>query len=204
MSKIAKKSARYFAAVARMLAAKYNIRTAEKGERRRRVEALGPEVITLPRIAACFAELTTNLYHREFGRAIINLSEFVIDGMEPPKAMFSPMFSSVVRKGYMVGQTMINIHSQLMLINILVDNVLHVRNRVTPLDQIWTYYLASYNSSVMLPRARIEQCNRFGVTVNGHFSPVITRLREHCLNRIRELRPHERLDDIIREMNTFD
>lgn len=149
MSKIAKKSARDFAAVARMLTAKYNIRVAEEGERRRRAEALGPKVITLPRIAACFAQLTTNLYHREFGRAIINLSEFVIDGMEPPKALFSPMFSSVVRKSYLVGQTMVNIHPQLMLINILVDNMLHVRDRVTPLNQIWTYYLASYNSSVL-------------------------------------------------------
>lgn len=47
ISKITKKSARDFAALTRMLTAKYNIRVVEEGDRRRRAETLGPEVITL-------------------------------------------------------------------------------------------------------------------------------------------------------------
>lgn len=114
----------------------------------------------VPRISACLCQLTTELYSRGFGRPLANFSEFG----EVPVAMFSPMFSSVVRRGYRLPNgVMVNMHPQLILINILVDNVLHVRDKVTPLDQIWTYYLASYNSGVLLDSARIEQCNIFGV-----------------------------------------
>jgi len=164
IGKILKKSAKDYNALMRMLIAKYNIRANEETERRRRAEALGPEVITLPRISACLCQLTTELYSRGFGRPIANFSEFG----NVPVAIFSPMFPSVVRKGYRSSQgVMINIHPQLILINILVDNVLHVRDRVTPLDQIWTFFLASHNSGVLLDSARIEQCNKFGVTVDG-------------------------------------
>jgi len=79
--------------------------------------------------------LTTELYSRGFGRPLANFSEFG----EVPVAMFSPMFSSVVRRDYRLPNgVMVNMHPQLILINILVDNVLHVRDKVTPLDQIWT------------------------------------------------------------------
>lgn len=198
VGKILKKSAKDYNALMRMLIAKYNIRSNEETERRRRAEALGPEVITLPRISACLCQLTTELYSRGFGRAIANFNEFG----QVPTALFSPMFSSVVRKGYLdENGILINLHPQLMLINILVDNVLHVRDKVTPLDQIWTYFLASYNSGVLLDTARIQQCDKFGITVEGKFIPALLVLREHCIRRIRELRPHERIDDFIREMN---
>lgn len=198
VGKILKKSARDYNALMRMLIAKYNIRSNEETERRRRAEALGPEIVTLPRISACLCQLTTELYSRGFGRAIANFNEFG----DVPVAIFSPMFSSVVRKGYLdQNGVMINLHPQLVLINILVDNVLHVRDRVTPLDQIWTYFLASYNSGVLLDSAREAQCNKFGVTVQGLFIQQLLGLREHCIRRIRELRPHERMEDFIREMN---
>lgn len=195
-SKIAKKSARDFTGVMRMLIAKYNIR-ADETDRRRRAEALGPEVITLPRISACLSQVTTSLYHAGFGRAIANFSEFG----EVPAALFSPMFSSVVRKSYRVNNILYNIHPQLILIAILIDNILHIRDRVTPLDQIWTYYLAAYQSSVIVDSARIEQCNLFGMTIEGKFIEDILNLRDHCKRRIRELRPHERIEDFIREMD---
>lgn len=68
------------------------------------------------------------------------------------------MFASIVRKSYRDGNILYNIHPQLILIAILIDNVLHIRDRVTSLDQIWTYYLAAYQSSVIIDSARIEQC----------------------------------------------
>jgi len=197
ISKIAKKSARDFAAAMRMLIAKYNIRADTEGQRRRQIEPLGPEIITLPRIAACLPQLTTNLYANGFGRAIANFSEF--DGA--PSAIFSPMFASVVRKSYVLNGLKYNIHPQLMLIAILIDNVLHMHDKVTSLDAIWTYYLAAYQSTVMLDTARIEQCNEFGVCNDGHFVPEITNLQDHCLRRIRELRPHDRIDNFVREMS---
>lgn len=198
VGKILKKSAKDYNAMMRMLIAKYNIRSNEETERRRRAEALGPEVITLPRISACLCQLTTELYSRGFGRAIANFTEYGA----VPVALFSPMFSSVVRKGYRdANGVMVNIHPQLVLINILVDNVLHTRDKVTPLDQIWTYYLASYNSGVLIDSARIAQCDKFGITMDGVFIPTILALRDHCMRRIRELRPHERIDDFLNEMN---
>jgi hypothetical protein len=197
VAKISKKSSRDFQAVLRMLISKYNIRANDETDRRRRTEALGPEIITLPRLAACFCQLTVTLFHFGYGRTIANFTEF---GNAPP-AMFSPMFPSVVRKTYIRNNIKYNIHPQLVLIAILVDNVLHIRDKPTPLELIWTYYLASYQSSVMLDNARIDQCDIYGVTVEGYFIDNIINLREHCRNRIRELRPHERIDELLKEMD---
>ncbi|CAL1688666.1 unnamed protein product [Lasius platythorax] len=199
IDKIAKKSSRDFTNILKMLVAKYNIRANEEG-RRRRAEALAPEVISLPRIAACFAQLTTSLYHEGYGRSI---ASFTADFRGCPDAMFSPMFPSVCIKGYVEDNIMINIHPQLILVAILIDNVLHVRDKVTPLDQIWTYYLAAHNSTVLIDDARVEQCNHFKVTIEGKFVEKILQLRNHCVNRIRELRPHERFRDYINEMDTI-
>jgi len=197
ISKISKKSSKDFAAVMKMLIAKYSIRADDEGQRRRRIKPLGPEIITLPRIAACLPQLTTNLYANGFGRAIANFSEF---GDVPP-ALFSPMFASVVRKSYILNGIRFNIHPQFVLVAILIDNVLHMRDKVTSLDAIWTYYLAAYQSTIMLDSARIEQCNEFGICEGGYFNLKITNLRDQCLRRIRELRPHDRIDDFIREMS---
>ncbi|XP_020295066.1 uncharacterized protein LOC109860410 isoform X2 [Pseudomyrmex gracilis] len=89
ISKIIKKSSRDFTNVLRMLVAKYNIRANEESEKRRRTDDSGPEIITLPRIAACFCQITTELYHRDFGRAIASFTEF----RQVPLAIFSPMLA---------------------------------------------------------------------------------------------------------------
>lgn len=200
ISKISKKSPKDFTGVLKMLVAKYNIRIVDETDRRRRAEALGPEIVTLPRIAACMAQLTTSLYHHGFGRAIANFDEFG----DLPSAMFSPMFASVVRKTYVRNEVKENIHPQLVLIAILIDNVLHLRDKVTPLDQIWTYYLAAYQSKVVLDNARVRQCQVFGICdENGYFIDDILDQRERCKRRIKELRPHERIEDFIKEMDSI-
>lgn len=43
--------------------------------------------------------------------------------------------------------------------------------------------------------------NVFNVTIDGKFNEVILNLRSHCKRRIRELRPHDRMEDFIREMD---
>lgn len=116
-----------------MLVTKYKIKADDID---RRMEALGPEIVTLPRISACLSQITTSLYHARYGRTIANFSEF------GEVAIFSPMFSSVVRKSYKLNNVLFNIHPQLVLIAILVDNMLHIRDKVTSLEQIRIYYLA--------------------------------------------------------------
>lgn len=98
------------------------------------------------------------------------------------------MFSSMVRKSYTEQNVTFNIHPQLILISILIDNVLHIRDRVTPLDQIRTYYLASYNSSVLMDNARIEQCKQFGITIRGRLIQSLLDIRQNCIDKIKELR----------------
>lgn len=194
ISKIAKKNARDFASVLRMLIIKYSIRADKTNSR---AEALGPEIIILPRIAACLSQITTSFYNAGFDRAIANFSEF--ENCSP--ALFSPMFPSVVRKSYRLNDIIYNIYPQLTLIAILIDNILHIRDRVTPLEQIQTYYLAAYQSAVIIDSTRTEQCNKFGVTIDGIFSNQILKSRDHCKRRITELRRHERIEDFIREMD---
>lgn len=111
------------------------------------------------------------------------------------------MFPSTVRKSYIKNNIIYNIHLQLILIAILIDNVLHMRDRVTSLDQIWTYYLASYQSVIIIDSARIEQCDLFGITKDGIFINEILNLRDHCKRRIKELRPHEYVEDFLKQMD---
>ncbi|CAK9816441.1 hypothetical protein ANTPLA_LOCUS8968 [Anthophora plagiata] len=74
------------------------------------------------------------------------------------------------------------------------------RDKPTPLDLIWTYYLASLNSTVIPEEQRQSMCQHIGVIQDGAFIPAIVDKRDFCLGCIRELRSHERINDFFAEM----
>ncbi|KAK2582086.1 hypothetical protein KPH14_002789 [Odynerus spinipes] len=193
---IPKKYQRDFVRVMRMLCEKYGIRA----ERRGWSESLDPKVVTLPRISVVFPQMTCALFHRGYGRCIFDPR---MVGEDLPLAMFSPMFPSVVSRTASANGQRQNIHPQLVLIAILSDNVLHQSDRPTPIDQIWTYYLASFNSPVLSLNQRHYMCEQFEMIHGTGFTQDILNIRHTCIERIRELRPHGRLDDIIHEMNNL-
>lgn len=95
ISKISKKSSQDYLNILKMLIDKYQIRTNETTGRQRRAEALGPDIITLPRISACVPQMTTSMFAKGFGRVIFNKED---DFPNCPQGLFSPMIASVVRK----------------------------------------------------------------------------------------------------------
>lgn len=200
VGKILKKSNKEFVNVMKMLCAKYTVKVEERG-RGRRAEALSPEVITLPRIAAAYPAITCDLFDRGHGRSLANRGIFP---PEVPNVFFSPMFASVVTRVVRVQGVQQNIHPQLMWLAILVDNVLHQRDRPTPLDLIWTYHLAAFNSNILEPSERQRLCIKWEVVVGNPptFVESLTGMRERAKEEIRRLRPHERLDELIREMDS--
>lgn len=150
VGKIMKKSNKEFMEVMKMLCGKYTIKTEERLTGRR-TEALPPEVVTLPRIAATFPAVACELYHQGLGRQLVGSDVFPEN---LPRVYYSPMFSSVVSRSAKVGEVKQNLHPQLMLIAILLDNLIHQRDRTTTLDMIWTYHLASYNSKIISEATR--------------------------------------------------
>ncbi|KAI4481599.1 hypothetical protein M0802_013909 [Mischocyttarus mexicanus] len=198
-SKILKKSQEDFILCIKHLANKYGISTTED-RRRLRSTSLGPNVVTLPRIAACFPILTCSLFNSGYGRCIASKTMYTGKVLE---AFFSPMFPSVVSRSVKDGAA--NLHPQLVLWATLIDNVIHQRDKPTPLDQIWTYYLASFNSSVMIPEERHALCTKFGIVEEDGLSFIkdLSDIRKACKDKIRELRPHERIDEILREMESL-
>ncbi|KAI4476040.1 hypothetical protein M0802_014945 [Mischocyttarus mexicanus] len=164
-SKILKKAQEDFVKCFKHLANKYGINTTED-RRRLRSTSLGPNVVTLPRIAACFPILTCSLFNSGYGRIIASKAMYTGD---IPEAFFSPMFPSVVSRSVQDGAS--NLHPQLVLWAKLIDNVIHQRDKPTPLDQIWTYYLASFNSSVVIPEERHALSIKFGVVLDDGTSP---------------------------------
>lgn len=205
--KLIKKSNRDFVKIVKMLCAKYQISAEASRKKKDRNESLDPEVMTFPRIAAVFAQMTVTLHHRDFIRNIANIDEFQPGVVKLPKAFFSPMFPSVVSRLVRSGPNnkIQNIHPQLVLLAILVDNVLHQQGSVTDLGMIWTYYKASFSSPVINAKQRHELCKHFGVVdENDQFAAVITGQRQRCIERIRELRSHGRINEYLQAMEVLE
>jgi len=162
IDKLLEKSKEDFVAVLKMLVEKYHV-SKDRRVLGPNVKPLGARVVTLPRITACFPQSAVTLMHRGHGRCIANISEYPW-----PRAIFAPMFPSVCPNMSKPGE-IINIHPQLVLIAVLVDNVIQAKSRkMTPLQQIWAYYLASYNSQVCIQDYRRELCYECDILTQEH------------------------------------
>jgi hypothetical protein len=182
--KIMRKSTETMSRVMNLLKVKYNINTTK----RRPGTSLDSKTITIPRIAASFPAITVGLFHKNFGRSIIDSSQLFAE-IDLPRAIFSPMIASVLPKTNNAPLAVI------LLIAVKTDDVLHQTDNKTALQALFQYLMASYNSTAVTEMVKQKNCEVWGIgsRMNGAFTynPIILGLVQRSKASISELRSND-------------
>jgi hypothetical protein len=166
--------------------------------------ALAPDVVTLPRIVACFPGKICEYYHRNYGNT---LATFLDIGLMRPegvsRALLCPHFTALIPQE--VVRVSSTIHYVSFLVHVVVDDILHKKvGNYTELENIFIYYSAEYHAAWTPQDARISFCDHMGLLTPDRalFLPVIEHLRDFAIQRIRQLRPGDpHLEAVIQDLN---
>lgn len=106
---------------------------------------LGPNVITLQQLTACFPTCFADIYHAGYAKAIVSLTDLGLPSTVS-KAILCPMIVCMVPPSCVIlGR---NVHMVVFCLHVLMDDILHRRpSDQTPLVDILAYYRASYKLS---------------------------------------------------------
>ncbi|KAL1509946.1 hypothetical protein ABEB36_004610 [Hypothenemus hampei] len=106
--------------------------------------SLGPDIITIPRIAACFPTVFCNVFHAREAKPIVTLSQLNLPE-STSHAVLCPALASCVPPECIEKAE--NVHIVFFCVHVLLDDVLHKKDkRLTELDQMFAYYKAAYGS----------------------------------------------------------
>jgi hypothetical protein len=166
--------------------------------------ALDPDVVTIPRIVACFPGKVCEFFNKGFGN---NLSTFNDIGIMIPgtlsKSILCPHFTALIPQDIVRNST--SIHYVSFLVHVVVDDVIHKKEgNYTNLENIFTYYRAKYNSNVTPQSGRVAFCRRMGMLTPDEtlFVPLIEGQSAWCIDRLRVLRPNDpRINEVISDLN---
>lgn len=182
--KIMKKSTKVMKACMGLLKVKYNINTTK----RRPGQTVEASMITIPRIAASFPSITVGLFHKGFGRSIVD-PNILFPEMELPRALFSPMVPSLIPQHADAPLAI------LLAIAVRTDDILHQTEAKTGLGALHQYLLASYNSTAMTEPVKQKCCANWEIIdrPNGGiaFKPEIIAARARAKTLIRDSRPND-------------
>lgn len=182
--KIMKKSSKVMKACMNLLKVKYNINTTK----RRPGQTVDAGMITIPRIAASFPSITVGLFHRGFGRSIVDPNVLFPD-TALPRALYSPMMPSLIPQHADAPLAI------LLAIAVRTDDILHQTEAKTGLGALHQYLLASYNSTAMTEPVKHKCCANWGIIdrPNGGiaFKQEIIAARARAKVLIRESRPND-------------
>nr|QQM16266.1 putative nucleocapsid protein [Degsystermes virus] len=165
--------------------------------------ALDPDMVTVPRIVACFPAKICEYFHRNYGNA---LATFIDIGIPQPgdisRSVLCPHFTALLPRDIMRRSTSMQVVS--FLVHVVVDDVLHKKQgNYTPLENIFTYYSAEYHTPGTPQPSRIAFCRRMNLLTpdEAGFLPILEGAAVFCENRIRELRPNDpRRDAVIEQV----
>lgn len=166
--------------------------------------ALGPDVITIPRLIGCFPTLLCNAYHLGAGKLIFAISEV---GLDPSlsRALATSHFAACIPPTWIDLQ--LNAHLYFFLVCIKIDDVLHKKEqKYTTLEQMLAYYKATYNSPAFPIRSRANFCKSIKVsnTAGTKFNTKLTPAIVEAEARIRALRPSDPyLEDVIAQLKAL-
>lgn len=148
--KIMRKSTGQLKTILGWMKEKYNIDTTTRDPN----TALASNVVTVPRMAACFPIKICDFYSMGVGKLLCGHYDIGVDvNAQFDLSIFCSFFPAMVTVE--VSKNNPGIHLLLGLIAIVNDNVLHKKDKkYTDLDQILSYYQASYNSPVMPQSSR--------------------------------------------------
>lgn len=165
--------------------------------------ALDPDLVTLPRIVACFPAKIFEYYHRDFGNTLTTFHDIGID--EPgnlSRSILCPHFTALIPREVVRINYAIQMIS--FLVHVVTDDILHKKTgNYTELENIFIYYSAEYYTPGTPQRARVSFCRRMGLMLpdQPRFIQVLEGLRDHAERRIRILRPDDpQLERTIRDI----
>nr|XP_046484641.1 eukaryotic translation initiation factor 4B2-like [Neodiprion pinetum] len=74
-----------------------------------------------------------------------------------PMALFSPLIPACTPRSIKENGVCTNIHPQVMLIAVFVDDIINPPTKRTPLQQMWQFYLASFQSQMVPEDVKLER-----------------------------------------------
>lgn len=125
--------------------------------------SVGPEVVLVSRIAACFPVKVCEYFDKSHGRVLFSVTEIGIEGA--PRSIYCNSFTSVIP----MGNPLLNpLHFISFYVHYLNDRVLHSdTGKYTIAKQMLTYYLAGFNSVAVPNTARVKYLDKISVTKNS-------------------------------------
>ncbi|XP_044012223.1 uncharacterized protein LOC122855122 [Aphidius gifuensis] len=165
VKKIINKSTKALSKVLTYLVYKYNVSTSDN-----RVELRNsPDTVTLPRVAACFPQVTVNLFYQGIGKAIMEIPSYFGE-LPVPKVVLSRCFASVMPTKK--GETL---HHLIIWINYRNDLVIHQTQpkKLTPISLLISYHITAFQSKVVSEDYRDEIFEKMGLSENGDFIKVL-------------------------------
>lgn len=125
--------------------------------------SVGPDVVLVSRIAACFPVKVCEYFDKSHGRVLFSVTEIGIEGA--PRSIYCNSFTSVIP----MGNPLLNpLHFISFYVHYLNDRVLHSdTGKYTKAKQMLTYYLAGFNSVAVPNTARVKYLDKISVTKNS-------------------------------------
>lgn len=159
--KIMKKSSEMMTQVMALMKAKYSINTVK----RKPGSSLDSKTITIPRIAASLPSITVGMFHKGFGRSIVDPAA-LFPGVDLPRVLFSPMIASMLPTNDDSPLAVV------LAIAVRTDDILHQTDAKTKMMPLFQYLMASFNSQAqtepMKARCAVEW--GLGTRQNGTFT----------------------------------
>jgi hypothetical protein len=168
------------------------------------VTALGPDIVNIWRVMACFPAIVCRYYHEGFGYNFMSFHDLNIRADQGvTRAILCPYFTSLLPRD-IIRRSRCG-HYMSFLVHILADNVIHRKQQnFTGLRDMFTYYAAAYNCLGTPLGAREIFCQKVGLLNEAHtaFIPVIMENNDWYQARIRAFRPDDpHVEEVMRDLN---
>jgi hypothetical protein len=161
--------------------------------------SLKPDIITIPRIVACFPGKVCQYFHLGLGNAPVTFLDLgITDSKNISRSVLCPQFTALIPREIMRSSTALHFIS--FLVHVVVDDDLHKKARnFTDLDNIFTYYCAEHNTPNTPQDSRVTVCSGINLLTHDRrrFIPILENQRDFCNNKIRQLRPTDPKLDIV-------
>lgn len=151
-SKLEDKSTAILNDIMEMCKAKYNTDTTPRSP----MTQVGPDVVTIPRICACFPHKVCDLFHFGFGKVLCTFEDLgILETLGLSTALLCTFFPALIPFNF--SNSYPEIHQLFFIVHIISDNILHRKDKTfTDLQDMLTYYSASYRSAGTPRSSRLE------------------------------------------------
>lgn len=135
-----------------MLKTRYNIDTTPRGL----MSPVAPNVITIPRICACFPHKICDIFDYGFGKILCSFDDLgIIEHKEISKSILCTFSPALIPTETVTANK--GIHLLFFIVQIINDTILHRKDKSnTDLEDMFTYYAASYRSAGTPQKSKVE------------------------------------------------